>query len=156
MAQISAGILMYHFQDGILEVFLAHPGGPFFRNKNYGVWTIPKGMPEKDEDLFSAALREFEEETGLKPGGDFISLDFIKQKGGKIVHAWAVEGDLPGDFKLRSNFFVMPGSSASGQLKKFPEIDKVEFFPVAIAKEKIIPAQIPLIERLVNHLNSSE
>ena len=93
MPRTSAGLLMYRIQSGVVEVLLAHPGGPFFKHKDDGAWTIPKGEPEPSEDLFAAAQREFEEETGITPRGSFTALHPIQQKGGKIVHAWAFEGD---------------------------------------------------------------
>ncbi len=152
MTSVSAGILMYRLGIKLPEIFLAHPGGPFFSKKDNGVWTIPKGLPEVGENILITAIREFEEETGFKPDGEFIPLGSIKQKGGKIVHAWAVECDIPEDFILKSNYFELSWPPASGQMKKFPEVDRAEFFPVDIAKEKIIPAQIPLIERLEQKL----
>lgn len=125
-----------------------HPGGPFFQNKNKGVWNIPKGLPEKGEDLQKAAIREFEEETGIKAKGELLSLGTAKQKNGKIVHAWAMEGDLPEGFTFQSNLFELEWPPHSGKKQQFPEMDKATFFPTEAAKEKIIPAQIPLIERL--------
>src|SRR5271157_1357781 len=105
--KISAGLLMYRFNDGILQVFLAHPGGPLFRNKDDGHWTIPKGEASGGESLLNAAIREFEEETAIKPSGNYLELGFIRQKGGKIVHAWAYEGDYDESQPIRSNTFEM-------------------------------------------------
>lgn len=135
---------MYRIKDG-LEVLLAHPGGPYFVNED--TWTIPKGEPEADEDLLVTAQREFEEETGLKPTGTFIPLKSIQQKGGKIVHAWAFEGDCD-PATLKSNTFTMEWPPHSGRQMEFPEIDRVEFFDVALAKRKIKPAQAALIDEL--------
>ena len=133
----------------ILEFLLAHPGGPFFARKDEGVWTIPKGEVQPGEDLLTRARLEFEEETGEKVSGNFIPLGSIKQKGGKTVHAWAVEGDLPNKFELKSNFFEMEWPPRSGMLKQFPEIDRADFFPEEIARSKINPAQIPFLDRLL-------
>jgi predicted NUDIX family NTP pyrophosphohydrolase len=154
--RISAGILMYRINNGTLEVFLAHPGGPFQSKKNEGHWSIPKGEPDDEdfEDLMITALREFKEEIGIVPSGDFIQLGTITQKGGKEVHAWAVEGDLPKDFVLQSNYFEMEWPS--GKIEEFPEVDRAEFFTVEDAKKKIKAAQFALIERLVEHLDSNK
>src|SRR2546430_15946278 len=104
-SRVSAGLLMFRRATGSLEFLLAHPGGPFFRKRDDGVWTIPKGEVQPDEDFLTRAQTEFEEETGTKPSGDFIPLGSIKQKGGKTVHAWGFEGDLPPAFELKSNTF---------------------------------------------------
>lgn len=152
MSVESAGILMYRMRNDKPEVFLAHPGGPFFRKKDDGWWTIPKGLPEKGEDLIRAALREFEEETGIKLKGSALSLGTIKQKGGKTVHCWAMEGDIPQDFKLSCNTFEIEWPPRSGKKQKFPEIDQVEFFSIDHAIKKINPAQVVLIERLLSEL----
>lgn len=147
MPRVSAGLLMYRIQDGTLQVLLAHPGGPLFKNKDVGDWTIPKGEPEPEEDLLAAAKREFEEETGVTPTGPFIALTPIQQKGGKIVHAWAFKGDCdPG--AIFSNNFTMEWPPRSGRHLEFPEIDRAEFFDVAAAGRKIKAAQMPLINEL--------
>ena len=148
MAVVSAGILMYRIHQGSLEVLLLHPGGPFFKNKDEGVWSIPKGIPNKGEEPEQTAVREFHEETGLEVKGKLLSLGFIKQKGGKVVHAWAVEGNIPKSFTLKSNFFELEWPPRSGNIQQFPEMDKGEFLPVKSAKTKINPAQVLLIERL--------
>jgi predicted NUDIX family NTP pyrophosphohydrolase len=147
-SRISAGVLMFRRKIDIPEVLLAHPGGPFFRNKDDGVWTIPKGEATAGEDLLTRAQIEFEEELGIKPLGNWIPLGSIKQKGGKTVHAWAIEGDLPESFKLRSNTFQIEWPPRSGNLKEFPEVDRAEFFPEEIARRKLNPAQIPFLDRL--------
>lgn len=152
MSKESAGILMYRILNGEPEMFLAHPGGPFFRKKDEGSWTIPKGLPEKGESLTEAALREFEEETGLKPQGNLLPLGAIKQKGGKIVHCWAMEGDTPEGFVPTSSTFEIEWPPRSGKKQQFPEMDKAEFFPVDMAIKKINPAQVALIERLLDKL----
>jgi len=136
---------MYRLQEGKLQVLLAHPGGPFFQNKDDGAWTIPKGEIEAGEDLLEAAKREFEEETGITPSGPFIELTPIKQKGGKIVHAWAFQGDCDTSAVV-SNTFTMEWPPKSGRQMEFPEMDRAEFFDVAAARRKIKAAQMPLVE----------
>src|SRR5205814_7051952 len=131
------------------QVLLAHPGGPFFARKDDGVWTIPKGEAGPSEDLLTRARIEVEEELGIKPSGNWIPLGSIKQKGGKTVHAWAVEGDLPESFELRSNKFQIEWPPRSGNFKEFPEIDRAEFFPEEIARQKINPAQVAFLDRLL-------
>ncbi|MEN6458223.1 MAG: NUDIX domain-containing protein [Thermoguttaceae bacterium] len=147
MPRISAGLLMYRVKDGAIQVLLAHPGGPFFVNKDNGAWSIPKGEPDADEDLFVTAQREFEEETGLKPTGPFIPLQPITQKGGKVVHAWAFEGDCDST-TIKSNTFTMEWPPHSGREMEFPEIDRAEFFDLATARTKIKAGQEALIEEL--------
>jgi predicted NUDIX family NTP pyrophosphohydrolase len=147
MPRVSAGLLMYRLRDGQLQVLLAHPGGPFFTNKDEGAWSIPKGEVEPGEDLLEAAGREFAEETGVTPAGPFIALTPLKQKGGKIVHAWAFEGECdPG--AIVSNTFTMEWPPRSGRWRAFPEIDRADFFDVAVARRKIHPGQVALIEEL--------
>lgn len=146
----SAGLLMYRKNNNKLEVFLVHPGGPYFKNKDEGVWTIPKGEIESEESIFEAAKREFQEETGIRPTGNFIPLDTVKQKGGKIIHAWAFEGDMS---TFKSNYFEMEWPPRSGRKQKFPEVDKALFFTIAEATRKINPAQIVFLERLGELLN---
>jgi predicted NUDIX family NTP pyrophosphohydrolase len=150
--RISAGILLFRPRSGRLEVLLGHPGGPFFANRDAGHWTIPKGEVDGDEDLVAVARREFEEETGNRPpDGAPIELGSIVQKGGKVVHAWALEGDLD-PATAESNTFQMVWPPGSGRLRTFPEIDRVEWFDVDEAKRRVKPTQIPLIDRLVEHL----
>lgn len=147
MPRLSAGLLMYRIHDGQVQVLLAHPGGPFFKNKDDGAWSIPKGEPEPDEELLEAAKREFKEEVGITPSGPFIALTPVKQTGGKIVHAWAFLGD--GDTAgCVSNTFTMEWPPKSGRQMEFPEIDRSDFFDVGTAKRKINPAQVALIEEL--------
>lgn len=138
---------MYRINSGASEVLLAHPGGPFFYNKDDGAWSIPKGEPEPAEDLLLTAQREFEEETGLKPAGPFIPLKPIQQKGGKIVHAWAFEGDCDPN-TLTSNTFTMEWPPKSGRQMEFPEIDRAEFFDLSTARRKIKSGQEALIDEL--------
>ncbi|MDB5339251.1 MAG: hydrolase, type 5 [Planctomycetaceae bacterium] len=144
---ISSGLLMYRFQDGQLQVLLAHPGGPFFRNKDEGAWSIPKGEVEPGEDLFAAARREFQEETGVTPTSPFVALTPITQKCGKIVHAWGFQGDC--DPKaIVSNSFTMEWPPRSGKQVEFPEIDRAAFWFLAEAKVKINSGQLALLEEL--------
>ena len=151
--RVSAGLLMYRIKKNETEVLLAHPGGPFFRNKDDGHWSIPKGEPsDKESDLLETAKREFEEETGITPGGKFIPLGSILQKGGKTVYGWAFEGDLPDDFVHKCNSFETEWPPHSGKKMMFLEIDKVEFFTIDKAKKKIKQAQIKLIENLEEYI----
>jgi predicted NUDIX family NTP pyrophosphohydrolase len=143
---------MFRWKSNSLEFLLVHPGGPFWKNKDEGAWTIPKGEAAPSEDLLARALIEFEEELGTKPSGHFVSLGSIKQKGGKIVHAWALEGDLPQPFELRSNPFEIEWPPRSGKFKEFPEIDRAEFLSDEISRWKINPAQVPFLDRLHNQL----
>jgi len=147
MPRISAGLLMFRINDGKLQVFLAHPGGPYFKNKDDGAWTIPKGEVEPGEDLLETAKREFEEETGIPPRGPFLALTPVKQKGGKIVYAWAFEGDCKPS-GIVSNTFTMEWPPKSGRQMAFPEIDRADFFDVATAARKIKAGQEALIEEL--------
>src|SRR5689334_18830951 len=148
----SAGILLFRPRKGRLEVLLAHPGGPFFANRDAGHWTIPKGEADGDEELTAVARREFEEETGHPaPQGDALDLGSIVQKGGKVVFAWALEGDLDPE-TAASNTFEMVWPPGSGAVRTFPEIDRVEWFDVDEAKRRVKPTQIPLIDRLVEAL----
>ena len=151
MPKKSAGILLYRIRNKLPEVFLVHPGGPFWANKDGGAWTIPKGEFDEDEDPLDAAKREFKEETGTKISGEFIELNPIRQKSGKIVLAWAVEGDIE-PTKIISNEFEMEWPPRSGKMKRFPEIDKASWFNLTEAKQKIIPAQSFLIEELENRV----
>ena len=147
--KISAGLLMYRMREGQLEVFLAHPGGPLFKNKDEGHWSIPKGEIESGEDLLAAAIREFEEETGLEPRGDFIELGAIKQKGGKIVYAWAFAGEWDETRPLQSNTFELEWPPGAGKIQRFPEIDRAGFFSIPQARQKLKEAQHPFLDRLV-------
>jgi predicted NUDIX family NTP pyrophosphohydrolase len=154
-SMVSAGLLMFRKREDGMEVLLVHPGGPFFRNKDDGVWTIPKGEAGYDEDLVSRAGIEFEEELGVgPPTGKLIELGSVKQKGGKIVHAWAFEGDLNDDFRLSCNTFEMEWPPHSGKRQQFPEVDRAAFFPIEQAQTKINPAQTVFIDRLIDALSS--
>ncbi|HEY0749847.1 MAG TPA: NUDIX domain-containing protein, partial [Chitinophagaceae bacterium] len=138
--------------DKELEVLLVHPGGPFWKNKDQGAWSIPKGEFTNSEDPLDAAIREFEEETGVKLQGNFIELEQIQQKGGKLVLAWAIESDLDPS-SIRSNTFSMEWPPKSGKWIEVPEIDKASWFPVEEAREKINPAQQALLEDLKQKLS---
>ena len=147
---------MFRRRDAALELLLVHPGGPFFRNKDAGAWTIPKGEAAPGEDLLTRARIEFEEELGIAAEGEWIDLGSIRQKGGKLVHAWVFEGDLPVDFVIVSNEFEIEWPPRSGKRAKFPEVDQARFFDEATAREKINAAQLPFIDRLLQHLASAE
>ena len=147
MLKQSAGILLYKLPDGILRVFLVHPGGPFFRKKDEGAWSIPKGEYLVDEDPLAAAKREFEEEVGKPVTGNFVKLQPVKQKSGKVVHAWAAEGDIDHE-NITSNNFEIEWPPRSGKRASFPEIDRAGWFTIDEAKLKINPGQVKLIEQL--------
>jgi predicted NUDIX family NTP pyrophosphohydrolase len=151
MAKQSAGILLYRFTGKQLQVFLVHPGGPFFRNKDDGSWSIPKGEFLDDEDPLVAAKREFLEETGQSIGGKFLPLEPIIQKGGKKVFAWAVEGDIDHE-TITSNTFEIEWPPRSGKRQSFPEIDKAGWFDVEIARVRLNAAQVGLIDNLAQIL----
>jgi len=154
--RVSAGLMLYRFRDEELQVFVAHPGGPFFAAKDDGHWTIPKGEVEPGEDLLATAIREVAEETGIKvdPASNFIALGTVRQKGGKVVHAWAVEKDLDDTRPVQSNLLTMEWPPGSGRMLEFPEVDRAQFFPVAEAKRKLKAAQAELVDRLVEQLGS--
>lgn len=145
---MSAGLLMYRRRNDSLQVFLVHPGGPFYAKKDKEVWSIPKGELGGKEDLFHTALREFEEETEMIPQGEFLSLGTITQRSSKTVHAWAFQGEWDTLTPLRSNTFRMEWPPHSGTIREFPEVDRAAFFDPETAKEMINPAQVPFIERL--------
>lgn len=151
----SAGILMYRIQSREIEILLAHPGGPFWKKKDLGAWSIPKGEYNEDEEPLAAAIREFKEETGLKLEGEFIQLEPVKQKSGKIVQAWAIKGD-PDISKFVSNTFSLEWPPKSGKMSEFPEIDQLSWFNIKNAKEKILPAQVDFIEDLLKRINKTE
>ena len=140
---------MYRQLNGAVEVLLAHPGGPYFAKKDDGAWTVPKGEPDPGEDdLLTTARREFQEETGVVPTADrYLPLGSITQKGGKVVHAWALEGDCD-QGQCHSNLFSMEWPPKSGKLQEFPEMDRAAWFPLAVARVKIKASQVPLLERL--------
>lgn len=155
-SKISAGLLMFRRKDGELEVLLVHPGGPYFRNKDEGSWTIPKGEAAEGEDLLERAKLEFKEELGIEASGSWMAMGSVKQKGGKTVHAWAFAGDLEDDFKPASNTFELEWPPRSGKMERFPEVDRAGFFPMKEARRKINEAQIVFIDRLIDQLDARE
>ncbi len=138
---------MYRRKDGELQVLLVHPGGPFWKNKDAGVWSVPKGEIDPGEDPLLAAKREFEEELGFAPSGTFLELKPVRQKSGKIVHAWAFQGDCD-PAACHSNTFQMEWPPRSGRMQDFPEVDRAEFLSLPEAKARINPGQVPLLEEL--------
>jgi predicted NUDIX family NTP pyrophosphohydrolase len=146
--KISAGLLVFRRSGSDVEVLLAHPGGPFFKNKDEGVWTIPKGVAGPEEDLLERARIEFEEELGIPAPTNAIPLGSVRQKGGKTVHAWTVEADLPENFVTRSNTFDLEWPPRSGRIQAFPEVDDARFFRMEEAGRKINPAQKEFLQRL--------
>ena len=144
---VSAGLLLFRRAHQGLEIFIAHPGGPFWRDRDAGAWTIPKGIVEAGEDLLAAAQREFEEETGIAPNGPFIPLGSIRQKAGKTIHAWGFEGDADAR-SITSNSMRTEWPRGSGRFIEFPEVDKCGWFDPATAKAKMNPAQAELVDRL--------
>lgn len=153
-SKVSAGLLMFRFEEGKLQVFLVHPGGPFWAKKDRGAWSIPKGEVEEGDSPQETALREFKEETGIEPEGELFYLGMVKQKGGKLVHAWAFEGDYDESVPLRSNVFTMEFPPHSGKIREFPEVDRASFFDSEESKLKINPAQVELIERLIEIISN--
>jgi predicted NUDIX family NTP pyrophosphohydrolase len=147
MAKQSAGLLMYRRSGGQVEVLLVHPGGPFWAQKDEGAWSIPKGEFTDEEPPLEAARREFQEETGFPATGDFAPLAVIRQAGGKIVHAWAVEGDLDAD-AVKSNTCKMEWPPHSGRWKTFPEVDRAGWFSLPEARARILKSQLPLLDQL--------
>ena len=144
---VSAGLLLFRRSGDTLEVFLAHPGGPFWRDRDAGAWTIPKGVVEEGEDLLDAARREFEEETSVHPLGPFLPLGSVRQKAGKTIHAWAWEGDAD-PTAIASNTMRTEWPRGSGRWIEFPEVDRCAWFDPATAREKMNPAQAELVDRL--------
>lgn len=152
MPAYSAGILLYRLQNNELQVFLVHPGGPFWKNKDEGAWSVPKGEYAAGDNPLDAAKREFYEETGQNIDGQFSPLQPVKLKSGKTVNAWAVEGDID-PTEIKSNFFEIEWPPRSGKKQEFPEVDRGEWFNLDEARIKINPAQIKLIEELAAKLS---
>jgi predicted NUDIX family NTP pyrophosphohydrolase len=144
----SAGVLLFRHRNGVLEVFLVHPGGPFWARKDDGAWSIPKGEIESGEDALAAARRELAEETGLTVDGDFLPLVPVKQKSGKVVHAWAVRGDAD-PAAITSNTFTYNG-------REYPEVDRAAWFNLAEARRKLLPGQVPLLDELDRRVSAGE
>jgi predicted NUDIX family NTP pyrophosphohydrolase len=153
MAKYSAGLLMFRKTGAEWEVFLVHPGGPFWQKKDLGAWSLPKGEYGEDEEAFAAALREFEEETAIRPEGEFLPLGEIRQPSGKRVTAWAFAGDCDAA-AVRSNVFSMEWPKGSGKLREFPEIDRAAWFGMDAAREKILKGQVGFLDRLLEKLGS--
>jgi predicted NUDIX family NTP pyrophosphohydrolase len=151
----SNGILLFRFKNERLEVMLVHPGGPIWAKKDYGVWSIPKGLPEGHEKSLDTAKREFKEETGFEADGEFIDLGELNQSSKKIVHVWALERDLD-ITNVVSNTFTLEWPKNSGKVQKFPEVDKAGWFDIEIAKKKIRKGQIGFIDRLMGIINYSQ
>lgn len=151
MPKKSAGVLVYRKAGPSAEVFLVHPGGPFWAKKDDGAWSIPKGEFEEGEDSLAAAKREFQEETGFAIEGVFEALDPVRQAGGKIVYAWSVQGDLDAS-AIRSNSFFLEWPPRSGKTREFPEVDRAEWFSLAQAQKKILKGQLPLLNQLQEKL----
>jgi predicted NUDIX family NTP pyrophosphohydrolase len=152
----SAGLLLYRRRDGVLEVLLAHPGGPLFVRRDVGSWTLPKGLIEPGEDAIDVARREFREETGAEPPPDptgYLPLGRVRQASGKVVHAWAAEGDLD-PATASSNTFEMEHPRGSGRWLVFPEVDRVAWFGADEARQRLNPAQAPLVDRLLAALEA--
>jgi predicted NUDIX family NTP pyrophosphohydrolase len=148
MASRSAGILLHRVRDGEREVLLVHPGGPFWAKKDAGAWSIPKGEHGEGEDPLACALREWEEEIGTPlDAGDLVELGTVRQKSGKVVAAWAAEGDLD-PATVTSNTFTIEWPPRSGRTQEFPEIDRAAWFGLAEAREKLNPAQAALLDRI--------
>jgi predicted NUDIX family NTP pyrophosphohydrolase len=148
LSKQSAGVLLFRHRNGVLEVFLVHPGGPFWARKDDGAWSIPKGEIESGEDALTAARRELAEETGLSVDGDFLPLVPVKQKSGKVVHAWAVRGDADPAL-ITSNTFTYNG-------RDYPEVDRAAWFSLAEARRKLLPGQVPLLDELDRRVSAGE
>ena len=149
----SAGLLLYRTRNGATQVFLVHPGGPFWAKKDDGAWSLPKGEFVAGEEPLDAAKREFEEETGFSPTGSFLALEPIRQPSGKIVHAWAVQGDAEPS-ALRSNTFSMEWPKGSGKVREFPEIDRADWFSLDVARRKLLKGQVAFLDQLQNKVLS--
>jgi predicted NUDIX family NTP pyrophosphohydrolase len=144
----SAGLLLYR-RRGVLEVFLVHPGGPFWAKKDAGAWSLPKGEFVEGDDPLAAAKREFTEETGFPIDGEFRRLDPLKQRSGKVIHAWVIEADCDAS-QVRSNLFSLEWPRKSGQIQKFPEVDRAEWFSIPEARKRIIAGQVGFIDQLTS------
>jgi len=151
----SAGILLYRYREGALQVLLVHPGGPFWAAKDLGAWSVPKGLIDPGEDALKAALREFREETGFIARNHFIQLTPVRMKSGKVVKVWAVEGDCEPS-EIKSNAFSMEWPPGSGKQQEFPEVDLAAWFDVDQARKKINQGQVGLLDELQILLSQSE
>lgn len=153
--KVAAGIILFRRTPESVDVLLVHPGGPFWAGKDLGAWSIPKGQPEDGEDLLDAAKRELTEETGARAEGDLLPLSSVKQPGGKTVHAWATESAFD-PAQLKSSTFTMEWPRASGRVRTYPEVDRAEWFSLAEARRRILPGQLPLLDRLEEVVNDSK
>ena len=151
MPKHTAGLLLYRYRASSCEVLLVHPGGPFWAKKDEATWSIPKGLVEDGENSFAAARREFAEETGSSPEGNFIELGVFRQRSGKLLHAWAVEGDFDPQ-SLRCNTFSLEWPPRSGRIREFPEVDRAEWFSLEEASRKFTKGQRPLLQALRERL----
>ena len=149
--RVSAGILLYRLPAIGPEVFLVHPGGPFWAKRDLGAWSVPKGEVDGDEDLLEAARREVHEETGASVVGEFIELAALRQPGGKVVHVWAVEGDVDAS-SITSNTFSIEWPPRSGKSRAFPEVDRAGWFTLDEAREKLLPGQRPFLDDLMRKI----
>jgi predicted NUDIX family NTP pyrophosphohydrolase len=154
MPATSSGLLLYRTHPRGLEVLLVHPGGPFWAGRDLGAWSIPKGETSEDEDLLAAARRELREETGISVAGPALPLGRVRQRSGKVVHAWAVRGDFDPQ-ELRSNTFEMEWPRGSGRIRSFPEVDRAAWFSLEEARRRILPAQATFLDALVERLGTS-
>ena len=152
-AKQSAGILLYRRGAGALEVLLVHPGGPFWKNRDAGAWSIPKGEFDENEEALAAARRELTEETGVAADGPFVALTPLRQRAGKLVHAWAAEGDCDAS-AIRSNLFSMEWPPRSGRMAEFPEVDRAAWFTLPQARAKLLEAQLPFLDELQQKMGS--
>jgi predicted NUDIX family NTP pyrophosphohydrolase len=152
MPKRSAGLLLFR-RSGELEILLVHPGGPFWARKDDGAWSLPKGEYSEEEDALLAAKREFLEETGFRVEGDFLPLRELKQPGGKVVTAWAVEGNIDATL-IKSNTFSLEWPPKSGRKQEFPEVDRATWFPAAVARIKLLKGQAEFVDRLLEELAS--
>jgi len=150
--RVSAGILLYRSLATGLEVFLVHPGGPFWAKRDLGAWSVPKGEVDGDEDLLEAARREVREETGASVVGEFIELAPLRQPGGKVVHVWAVAGDVDAS-SITSNTFSIEWPPRSGKSQTFPEVDRAGWFALDEAREKLLPGQRPFLDDLMRKID---
>mgnify|MGYP000057548150 CR=1 FL=1 len=151
--KISGGLILYEKINEKIKFLIAHPGGPFFKNRDNGFWSIPKGEPEQDEKVFDAAVREFEEETGLIPNGPYINLGTILQKNDKLVYAWAFSGTWTDGTVPKCNEITLEYPKGSGKTWTFPEIDRAIMMTADQAKQKLCAEQAPFIDRLIKSLN---
>ena len=151
---ISAGILLYRIGVRALEVFLVHPGGPYWRNKDAGAWSIPKGLLEQGDDPLTAAKREFHEETGSPVEGEFIALAPLRQPSGKVVHAFALEGDIDAS-AIVSNLFPMEWPPRSGRMQEFPEVDRGAWFELSEARKKILSGQRAFLDEIERRIGAT-